>query len=427
MGRIAGVARTINKLSAAKVAKETTPGLYGDGGGLWLQVAKSTARNAKEGDVTKSWLFRYMLSRKARYMGLGNLNTFSLSEARERARRARQLVADGIDPVEARRIKKATDRADDAKRVTFSEAATSYITAHRAGWKNKKHADQWQNTIDTYAAAVIGGLQVGSIETGHIIKVLEPIWVTKAETASRLRGRIESVLDWATARGFRKGENPARWRGHLDKLLPPRSKVAKVKHQPALPYVDLPAFMKRLRGMDSTSARALEFTILTAARTGETIGARWSEIDLTVKIWTVPPDRMKSGREHRVPLTDRAIEIIRKASSEGSSDSFVFSGVRKDMGLSNMAMLELLRGMEDGVTVHGFRSSFRDWAGEMTNFPRDLAEAALAHVLADKTEAAYRRGDALERRRRLMFAWERYCASKQESNHHVSSDQGHTG
>ncbi|MBX8826261.1 site-specific integrase [Ochrobactrum sp. SFR4] len=415
--------RTINKLSAAKVAKETSPGLYGDGGGLWLQVTKSTAKTAKEGYVNKSWLFRYMLLGKARYMGLGNLNTFSLSEARERARRARQLVADGIDPVEARRAKKAEIQADKAKRVTFSEAAKKYIAAHRAGWKNEKHAVQWQSTIDTYAARVIGDLRVEDVEIGHIIKVLEPIWTIKAETASRLRGRIESILDWATVRGFRKGENPARWRGHLDKLLPARSKVAKVKHQPALSYTALPDFMKRLRNMDSISARALEFTILTAARTGETIGARRSEIDMSAKIWTIPPERMKSGREHRVPLTDRAIEIIQMMPSEGYGDSFVFPGARKGKGLSNMAMLELLKGVEESVTVHGFRSSFRDWAGEKTNFPRDLAEVALAHVLADKTEAAYRRGDALERRRRLMLAWERYCTAKRTSNDHVVAKQ----
>lgn len=405
------MARTINKLSAAKVAKETKPGMYGDGGGLWLQVAKRTAKSAGAGDVTKSWLFRYMLAGKARYMGLGDINTFSLAEARERARRARQLLADGIDPIEAKQGKKAAERAEDAKRVTFWEAAEKYIAAHRAGWKNEKHADQWKNTLDTYAKPILGDLHVAAVETGHIIKVLEPIWTTKAETASRVRGRMELVLDWATARGFRSGDNPARWRGHLDKLLPARAKVAKVQHQPALPYTDLPAFMSELRDMDSISARALEFTILNASRTGEVIGAKWSEIDLAAKVWTIPPARMKASREHRVPLSERAVKILDALPREVESE-FVFPGARKGRGLSNMAMLELLRGMRDGITVHGMRSSFRDWAGEATNFPRDLAEAALAHVLSDKTEAAYRRGDALEKRRKLMIAWAGYCAQK---------------
>lgn len=394
------MARTINKLSAAQVAKMTKPGRYGDGGGLWLQVSQFG---------TKAWLFRFMLDGKARQMGLGSVNTFSLKEARERALKARQLVADGIDPIEARLSEKASARADDAKRVTFWDAAEKYIAAHRAGWRNEKHADQWKNTLDTYAKPIVGDLHVASVETGHIIKILEPIWTEKAETASRVRGRIESVLDWATARGFRTGENPARWRGHLDKLLPARSKVAKVRHQPALPYTDLPGFMAKLRGMDSISARALEFTILTAARTGETIGAKWAEIDFASKIWTIPGDRMKSGREHRVPLSDRVVSILETTPREADND-FVFPGGRKGKGLSNMAMLELLRGIRDDVTVHGFRSTFRDWAAEQTNFPRDLAEAALAHVLADKTEAAYRRGDALEKRRRLMTAWDRFAA-----------------
>ena len=395
------MARKINQLSAAQVAKETRPGRYGDGGGLWLQVSQFG---------TKAWIFRFMLNGRARQMGLGSVDTFSLKEARERARLARQQLADGVDPIEARNERKAAARAEDSKRVTFADAAALYIKAHAPGWRNAKHADQWANTLDTYAKPVIGDLSVADIDTGHVMKILEPIWSEKPETASRVRGRVEAVLDWARARHYRTGDNPARWKGHLDHLLPAKAKVAKVRHMPALPYAELPAFMGRLADMESVSARALEFTILTAVRTNETIGARWSEIDLTTKTWTIPADRMKADREHRVPLCDRALDILASLPREDGNDH-VFIGGRKGRGLSNMAMLELLRGMDgvSGVTVHGFRSTFRDWAAESTNFPREIAEAALAHVLKDKTESAYQRGDLLEKRRRLMSAWDGYC------------------
>lgn len=352
-----------------------------------------------------------MLNGQARQMGLGSVDTFSLKEARERARQARQLVADGVDPIDTRNAKKVSANAEDAKRVTFREAAERYIKAHSAGWRNAKHADQWTSTIKTYAEPIIGDLDVGAVETAHIVNILEPIWTTKTETASRVRGRIECVLDWATARKFRKGENPARWRGHLDKLLPARSKVRTVRHPPALPYTALGGFVERLRGLDSVSARALEFTILTAARTGEAIGARRDEIDLVGKVWTIPGARMKSGRGHRVPLSEPAVALLKALPREGDH---VFPGAKADKPLSNMAMLELLRGMDgtDELTVHGFRSTFRDWAAEQTNFPRDIAEAALAHVIGDKTEAAYRRGDALEKRRKLMIAWAKFCGEK---------------
>ncbi|MCK5748670.1 tyrosine-type recombinase/integrase [Oricola sp.] len=395
------MARTINRLSAAMVAKTNKTGRYGDGGGLWLQVSRSG---------TKAWLFRFMLDGKARQMGLGSVDTFSLKEARERAKQARQLLADGIDPIEAKNAQRAASRAETAKRVTFAEAMTKYIAAHRSGWKSEKHAAQWTATLESYAVPVIGDLAVADIDTGHVMKILEPIWSTKTETASRLRGRIEAVLDWSRARNYREGENPARWRGHLDKLLPARSRVAKVRHHPAMPYSALPAFMERLRAIDFISGRALEFTILTGARTGETIGAKWSEIDFAAKIWTVPGDRMKGGRDHRVPLSDRAVEILKSSPREGEG-GFVFPGARKGRPLSNMAMLEMLRGMEgtEGLTVHGFRSTFKDWATERTNFPRDIVEAALAHVNGDKVEAAYRRGDAIDKRSRLMAAWANYC------------------
>ncbi|MER8524818.1 integrase arm-type DNA-binding domain-containing protein [Mesorhizobium sp. M1272] len=407
------MARSINKLSAVEVAKKLKPGTYGDGGGLYLQVAKSTAKGAQDGDVTKAWLFRFMLAGKARYMGLGDIQTFNLKEARERARAARQLIVDGKDPIEDRRERTAALRADDAKRITFKQACERYIAAQKAGWKNAKHADQWRNTLATYAWPFIGDLPVAKVETAHIHQILDPIWNTKTETASRVRGRVESVLDWATVRGFRpKGDNPARWRGHLDKALPARAKVAKVQHHAAMPYTDLPAFMARLRAMDSISARALEFTILTAVRTGEAIGATEGEIDFANKLWTIPGERMKAHRAHRVPLSDRAIQILKGVPREAGSP-YLFPGARKGKPLSNMAMLELLRGMDgiESLTVHGFRSTFRDWAAERSNFPREIAEAALAHVLSDKTEAAYQRGDMLEKRRKLMTAWASFASA----------------
>jgi integrase len=391
--------RTINKLSDTAVKAKNDPGRYADGGGLYLQVSSYG---------TKAWVFRYMLNGKARHMGLGAYPTFKLAEARERARKARQQLTDGIDPLATKDEQKAVAKVVEAKRVTFKDAAERYIKAKGDEWKNAVHRSQWENTLKTYAEPIIGSLDVGSIETAHILNVLEPIWRTKTETASRVRGRIESVLDWATFHKFRSGENPARWRGHLDQVLPARSKVAKPKSHPAMPYAAISGFMGKLRDLDGVSARALEFTILTAARTGETIGARRDEIDMDGKVWTVPADRMKAGKEHRVPLSDRAIAILKALPSEGD---YVFPGAKKDKPLSNMAMLELLRQHgPDGLTVHGFRSTFRDWAGETTAHPREVIEHALAHQLADKAEAAYQRGDLLAKRARLMADWARYCA-----------------
>lgn len=394
----------LNKLSAAKVKTLNEPGRYGDGGGLWLQVS---------GWKTKAWIFRYTMAGRARQMGLGPLGTVTLAEAREKAQRARALLQEGIDPIDAKEGQRQAAQAEAGKRISFKDAAEKYIQAHRAGWKNPKHGDQWASTLERYAYPVIGKVAAWDVSTAHVVKILEPIWATKTETASRVRGRIEAVLDWAKVRGFRdkSSENPARWRGHLDKLLPAKTKVAKVNHHEAMPYDELPAFMVDLRDNDSISARALEFTILTAARTGETIGARWPEIDFEAKVWTVPGKRTKSGREHRVPLSERALAILRSLPTEKGNDH-VFIGATKGRGLSNMAMLELLRGMvENGLTVHGFRSTFRDWCGERTNHPREIAEMALAHVLPDKTEAAYRRGDSLEKRRRLMRDWAKFCGA----------------
>ncbi len=392
------VGRPLNKLTAVKVAALNRPGRYGDGGGLWLQVGPTGG---------KSWAFRYQLDGRVRQAGLGAADLFTLAEARDRAREFRRLLADGIDPIEAREEKRRTARAARANIVTFKAAAEKYIAAHRPGWKNAKHGDQWEATLSTHAFPKIGDRDVAEIGTADILGVLEPIWPTKTETASRVRGRIERILDWAKVRGHRTGENPARWRGHLDKLLPARRKVRPVRPQPAMAYADVPAFVTRLRTVQGISARALEFTILTAVRTGETIGAAWPEIDLAAALWTIPAVRMKGGREHKVPLAERAIEILADLPRERGNDH-VFIGARKGRGLSSMAMLETLREFESGLTVHGFRSSFRDWAAERTAYPNHVAEMALAHRIADATEAAYRRGELLDKRRRLMRDWARF-------------------
>jgi integrase len=396
----------VGKLTA-KFIETAGPGTYADGGNLYLQIAEY---RVKSGEMrrSKSWLFRYMLNGVSHDMGLGSLDTFTMKEARERARGMRQLLVDGIDPLEKRHEAKQAVKIEAARTITFKDAAQRYIKAHEAGWKNSKHRQQWTNTLVTYAYPLIGDLPVSAIDTGMVMKILEPIWQKKTETASRVRSRLETVLGWATVRGYRKGDNPARWKGHLSALLPKKAKVAKVRHQPAMPYAELPAFMDELSGNSAMSARALEFTVLTAVRTSEAIEAKWDEIDLEARLWTVPGERMKAGREHRVPLCDRAVKLLKALPREKGSP-YVFIGARARKPLSNMAMLQLLRGMRPGLTVHGFRSSFRDWAAECTNFPRELAESALGHVLANKVEAAYQRGDLLEKRRRLMDAWAAYC------------------
>ncbi|MEQ5837885.1 tyrosine-type recombinase/integrase [Paraburkholderia acidicola] len=396
------MAHAINKLSATQVNKLTKTGLYSDGGGLYLQITK--------GGV-KSWLFRYMKSGKARGMGLGPLHTISLSEARSRALAVRKQLLDGVDPLDAKRSEHAMRRAVEAKSKTFDECAEAYIEAHRNGWKNVKHGDQWTNTLDTYASPHFGTLPVSAVDTTLVMKALEPIWATKTETASRVRGRIESVLDWATVRGYRSGENPARWKGHLDHLLPKRSKVQKVEHHAALPYADAPDFMTVLRGQEGTAAKALELLILTATRTNEVLGARWDEFNLDDKVWTIPTERMKAGKEHRVPLSKVALRIVIEM-KESRQNDYVFAGQRENRPLSNMALLQLLKRMERGdLTAHGFRSTFRDWVGETTHYPREVAEAALAHLLKDKAEAAYARGDLFNKRAAMMRDWANYLAA----------------
>lgn len=392
--------RQIHRLDAMKVKHLKARGLHADGGGLYLQVSKFD---------TKSWIFRFTLNGKSRQMGLGALHTVSLSEARQKAESCRKLVWEGTDPIERRKALRARRGLEAAKTMTFNECALGFLRSHGAAWSNIKHSTQWKNTLSTYACPVFGNLPVQDIDTGLVLKALEPIWTSKTETASRVRGRIESILDWAKARGYREGENPARWRGHLDKLLPARSKVQKVRHHAALPYPEIGPFMAKLRTHDAVSARGLEFLILTAARTGEVIGAKWDEIDFGQKIWTIPEGRMKAGKEHRVPLSECALKILDGMKATKVSD-FVFPGGKKNRPLSNMAFLQLMKRMErNDLTAHGFRSTFRDWAAERTNYPGEVAEMALAHTVSDKVEAAYRRGDLFDKRKRLMDEWASYC------------------
>jgi integrase len=399
--------RTIGRLTALKVDKAKRPGMYADGGGLYLRVTE---------DGTKNWVFRFMLNGRPRWMGMGALHTIRLAEARSRAAEYRMQRYDGIDPIEQRRAERLQAQLDAAKAITFKDCSGRYIASHKAGWRNAKHAAQWEATLATYAEPVMGGLSVQAIDTALVLKVLEPIWTTKPETAGRVRGRIESILDWARVRGYRAGENPARWRGHLDKLLPARSKVQRVEHHAALPYAESPGFLVSLREQEGIAARALEFAILTVARTGEVIGARWHEMDLLDKTWTLPAARMKVGKEHRVPLSARALAILEEMQPHRhADDAFVFSGGKLGRPLSNMAFLMLLRRMgRADVTVHGFRSSFRDWVAERTNFPAEVAEMALAHTISDKTIAAYSRTDLFDRRRRLMAAWDTFCTAREQ-------------
>jgi integrase len=389
-------------LTAKQVTSLTEPGRYGDGGGLYLQVTSTGVR---------SWLLRYERGGRERAMGLGPIKDFTLEEARERARRARQLLRDGIDPLDARKEQRARSAAEGAllaaRNVTFKECAEQYFKYHSPKWKNAKHAGQFLSTLKMYVYPVMGRMPVATIDKALVLKAIEPIWYTKTETASRVRGRIEAVLDFAKVRSYRTGENPASWHGNLIHALPARGTIVKVVHHAALRFAELPGFMVDLAKCKGVAARALEFTILNAARTGEVIGARWSEIDLEAKIWAIPAERMKASKEHRVPLSSRAVEILKELPRESD---FLFPGASEGSSLSNMAMAELLKriGRLD-ITVHGFRSTFRDWAAETTNYPNHVVEMALAHIIGNKVEASYRRGDLLSKRARLMADWARFC------------------
>jgi integrase len=344
-------------------------------------------------------------------MGLGSADAISLAEARKRAAECRRLKAEAIDPIEARRLERKEAEMEAARSITFKACAEAYMEAHRPSWRNDKHAAQWASTLATYAYPVFGNLPVQDVDTSLVFKALKPIWVTKHPTATRLRGRIECVLDWAKAKGNRTGENPARWRGHLDNMLPRFSKARTVQHYKALPYGEIGSFMEQLRGQDGSPAHALELLILTATRTSETLKARWREIDLEAGVWTIPPERMKAGREHRIPLSSAALSLLKSLPRVRECD-YLFPGAKLDKPLSNMAMLALLERMGfSHITAHGFRSTFRDWAAEVTSYQQEVAEMALAHTISNKVEAAYRRGDLFEKRRGLMEAWARQCAT----------------
>ena len=386
-----GANLTSRKVQTAK------PGKYSDGGNLYLIVSPSGSRK---------WVLRFTWRGRAKEMGLGSAAVVSLADAREKAAVARRKLAQGLNPID--------DRKRDDGIPTFGEMADSVCEALSAGFRNEKHKAQWKSTLVTYAAP-LRTKPVDTITTDDILAVLKPIWTLKPETASRVRGRIEKVLDAAKAKGFRDGENPARWRGHLDHLLPKPSKLER-GHHAAMPYEDVAAFVGELRKRPTTATLALEFCILTAARSGEVLGASWSEMDLAKRLWTVPAHRMKAGREHRVPLSNRAMSILKQLRALDGGE-FVFPGQKPKKPLSNMAMEMVLRRMKiENATVHGFRSSFRDWAGNVTSFPREVTETALAHVIGDKAEQAYRRGDALDKRRALMDAWAAYCEPRASGN-----------
>lgn len=384
------------ELGALQVSRLKMPGRHAVGGvaGLHLWIKATGA---------KSWILRVLVGPVRKDIGLGGYPDVTLAGARDAARRARDQIVQGIDPVEQRKQARALLMAENATAKTFSQCAEAFIEAKGDEWDNPKHRQQWTNTLKTYADPHIGELLVRDITLAHILEVLQPIWKTKTETATRVRGRIEAVLDWATVRGYRQGDNPARWKGHLEQLLPKPSKVSKVEHHAAVALDDMAAFWTQLKAANGNGARALELAILTAARSGEVRGARWPEFDLEAKLWTVPADRMKGKREHRVPLSKQAIAVLKAAPRVEGTD-VVFPGV-KGQPLSDMSLLKVMRTMGLEQVPHGFRSTFRDWAAERTNFPRDLAEMALAHVVESKVEAAYRRGDMFAKRLQMMQAW----------------------
>jgi integrase len=392
--------KTAKEMSPAGVRNLTRPGLHAVGGvaGLYLQVTEGGA---------KSWVLRATVGNKRRDMGLGSYPTVTLGQAREKAREWREAIWQGRDPAAERREAQRALRASQAASLTFDQAVAAYLKNKRSEFRNPKHIQQWENTLATYASPVIGSLSVDQIELAHVVKVLEPHWQTKTETMSRLRGRIEHVLTYATVRGYRHGDNPARWKGNLDAVLPKPAKVKGGQHFKALPFADMPDFMAALRQRKGTAARALEFTILTAARSGEVRGATWDEFDLDNGLWTVPAERMKAGKEHRVPLTDGAVQLLKSLPRLQETDLVFPSSTGTK--LSDMSLTAVLRRMNVDATVHGFRSTFRDWTAERTAYPNEVIEKCLAHAIGDKVEAAYRRGDLLQRRRRLMADWQAFC------------------
>lgn len=429
--------RKLSNVLTPLAVKNAKPGRHADGGGLHLLVKSSGAR---------SWVYRFMLNGKSRDIGLGAAGPdgISLADARDARDALRLRVKAGIDPLaERQRVAAealAATQAAQVAGITFKAVAQAYVAANEGSWRNDKHRQQWKNTLASYVYPVIGELPVAEIGTAHVLTILEPIWKGKAETASRIRGRIETVLDAAKARGYREGENPARWRGHIAQILPARGRLTR-GHHPSLPYEQVPAFFAALREREAVAAMALEFAILTATRTSEVLEATWGEVDLCKAVWIVPASRMKAGKEHRVPLSPRAVAILEAMKPLGKEG--LFPNPKGD-SLSTMAMSMLLRRMHDAnvkgggsgymdpkqkrlATVHGFRSSFRDWAEERTAFPHEMKEMALAHTISNKSEAAYRRGDLFEKRRRLMADWATYCASKPAENTKVTPIRGAIG
>lgn len=409
------MARQQLRLTALQVTKLTKPGLYGDGGGLTLQITPAGA---------KSWLHRYMIGGKPYAMGLGPTHTVSLAEARQKALEGRRLLLDGVNPLLARNRQQVAAKLASSNMMTFDQCAEGYILAQRAGWKNEKHANQWSSTLKTYASPVFGALPVGDVDTGLVVKCLAPIWEKKTETATRVRGRIESVLGWATTSGYRSGENPARWKGHLENLLATISKTKRTKNHPALPWQQAGAFVHSLRGRAGVAAQALELLILTACRSGDVRGAQWGEFDLDERLWTIPASRIKAGREHQIPLSDAAVRVVEALPKVSN---IVFPGTR-GQPLSDMTLTAVIRRMRkddlsdwvdtDGarITVHGFRTTFRMWAAEMTDYPREVAEHSLAHQLPDAVERAYQRGSHFTKRTSLMADWANYCATDRSAS-----------
>lgn len=393
----------INRLAATKVKRLNKPGRYADGAGLYLQIARAG---------TKSWLFQYTFNGRERQLGLGSLKTTSLADARVKAKKARTIVDDGVDPIAAKREAREQAQFEEARRITFEEAATDYIAAKSPEWKNAKHKLQWTASLRNYAYPMIGSKSVADINKDHVLQILRPIWSEMPETAGRLRGRIERILGAAKAAGHRTGDNPARWADHLEHSLPALGKIRNVAHHAAMPYSELAAFVAKLQKREGLSARALELLILTASRTGELIGIRDDEVDFKDRVWTIPSSRMKAGREHLVPLCDRAIAILRAVPRERGNPYFFAGSMKKGTHLSNMAMLSLMKHIAADYTPHGFRSTFSDWAHETTSTAHHVVEMALAHTIENKTEAAYRRGTLFEKRRRLMKAWETFLYSR---------------
>jgi len=397
-------ARTAKRLNTRTLATLTKPGLYADGDGLNLQIGKTGSR---------SWIYRYRRGDgREGWLGLGSLSDVTLAQAREKAAHARKLRAAGLDPLDEKRAPVASQGDETPAKPTFGDFADAYIAEIAPGFSNPKHRAQWKMTLGDAYCAAIRGKPIDEVDTDDLLAILRPIWLTKSETASRIRGRIEQVLSAARARGLRSGDNPALWRGHLDVLLPRRQKLARGHHK-AKPYADVPALMERLKRLTGISTLALRFTILTAARSGEVLGATWREVDLDAGVWMVPAERMKMRREHRVPLSPAALEVLATVAplrpGEDDGAAFVFPGQKRGRPLSVMALTMVMRRLNADATVHGFRSAFRDWAAEETTHPREVAEQALAHVVGDATERAYRRGDALEKRRGVMAEWAAYC------------------